>query len=953
MSSERWRAVERIYHEAQEHAPHERAAFLVSACGGDAALLKDVRSLLDQPSMAGFLEQPAIHVAASLVGASQTAALSGRRIGPYVLQEVIGRGGMGEVYRAHDTGLQRDVAIKVLAPAFMANPERLARLQREARLLAALNHHHIGAIHGLEESGGIRALVLELIAGETLADRLARGPLPPPEALAVARQIADALEAAHDKGIVHRDLKPGNVKVTPDGVVKVLDFGLAKSDSSDGEAADSPLITSAGTEMGVVLGTAAYMSPEQARGQVVDKRTDVWAFGCVLYELLTGRQAFAEATISDTIAAIIHRDPDWAALPPGLPPGVIALLHRCLEKDVRRRKREIGDARIEIDDALAGRDSAAAPALDREPRRTKRSAVLPWAVAGAATIAMAAAVAVQLWPRWQNPLDNAQFIQLTNFPGAEENAAISPDGRWVAFLSDRTGTFHAWLTQVGPGDFTDLTPQDDDQRLNRAANPDLGFTGDGLQIWLGGSPARTRRLQLLSLTGGARRPYLAEKAGSVAWSPDGRRIVYNTNEAGDPLIVADPVGAGATQILVSDSGWHNHGPIWSSDGSWIYYVHGHPDIDMDVWRTRPQAGSHPEELTRHQTVSSLTALDTNTLLYTSRAEDGSGPWLWALDVARHASHRVSWGLEQYTSISASADGRTLAASLARPRATLFAVPILDRMAVAGDVRPFGPPGVRALAPRVRGQVLFYLSAMGTGDGLWRMKDGQSTEVWHGAEGALLEPAAISRDGLHAAVVLRKNGRRTLTLLDVGGGDVHSLAESIEARGTADWSPDGQWIVIAGEQTKDDARSAGLFKIPIAGAGAPIKLVSGNVSDPVWEGDLIVFGGADVGGLSPLKGVRASGDAVTLPAVVMNSVTGHHRFLPDGSGIVYVRGPLRAPEFWLFDLRTMATRQLTRVSDASLGDIRMFDVLSTSDGLQIVFDRLAENSDIVLIKRPPM
>ena len=280
--------------------------------------------------------------------------LSGRRLGAYQVQVRIGVGGMGEVYSARDTRLGRDVALKILPRLFTSDPERLARFEREARVLASLNHPHIGAIYGLEEADGVRALVLELVDGETLGDRIARGPIPLKEALTIAGQIADALDAAHEKGIVHRDLKPANIKITPAGVVKVLDFGLAKAVSGDAASPDltqSPTVTVGGTREGVILGTPAYMSPEQARGQTVDKRTDIWAFGCVLYEMLTGRAAFARNTMTDTLAAIVEGDPEWGALPKGTPVAVRRVLNRCLEKDPKRRLRAIADARLEIDEA--------------------------------------------------------------------------------------------------------------------------------------------------------------------------------------------------------------------------------------------------------------------------------------------------------------------------------------------------------------------------------------------------------------------------------------------------------------------------------------------------------------------------------------------------------------------------------------------------------------------------
>ena len=279
---------------------------------------------------------------------------SGMKFGPYEILSPLGAGGMGEVYRARDGKLNRDVAIKVLPEAVAEDAERLARFQREAQVLASLNHPHIAAIYGLEKTGNVEALVLELVEGETLAERIAAGPMPIDEALAIARQIADALEGAHEKGIVHRDLKPANVKVTPEGKVKVLDFGLAKALTGDRSSPDqthSPTLTAAATSAGVVIGTAAYMSPEQARGKSVDKRADIWAFGAVLYEMLSGRKAFEGETVSDTLAAVLMRDVDWSALPAETPVSVRRVLRRCLDRDIRTRFRDIADARVEMDEA--------------------------------------------------------------------------------------------------------------------------------------------------------------------------------------------------------------------------------------------------------------------------------------------------------------------------------------------------------------------------------------------------------------------------------------------------------------------------------------------------------------------------------------------------------------------------------------------------------------------------
>ena len=313
----------------------------------------------------------------------------GTRLGPYEITGQIGAGGMGEVYRATDTNLKRTVAIKVLPEAVATDGERLARFQREAEVLARLNHPNIAAIYGLEKSDGTAALVMELVEGPTLADRIAQGPIPLDEALPIAKQIAEALEAAHEQGIIHRDLKPANVKVRPDGMVKVLDFGLAKAlepvSAGSTDATTSPTITSPAmmTRIGVILGTAAYMSPEQAKGRAADKRSDVWAFGCVLFEMVTGRRAFEGEDISDTLAAVLRGEPEWTALPANVSPALVALLRGCLDKDRRRRVADLSTARFIID-----REGEAVTAVAVSPAsQIRRAASILVAVAAAAGIA--------------------------------------------------------------------------------------------------------------------------------------------------------------------------------------------------------------------------------------------------------------------------------------------------------------------------------------------------------------------------------------------------------------------------------------------------------------------------------------------------------------------------------------------------------------------------------------
>jgi serine/threonine-protein kinase len=359
-------------------------------------------------------------------------SLVGRRLGGYDVVARMGAGGMGEVYRAHDTKLKRDVALKILPAHVSQDIERVARFEREARVLASLNHPHIAAIHGVEETVGVRALVLELVEGPTLADRLAQGALSVKEALSTARQIAEALDAAHEKDIVHRDLKPANIKLTPDGTVKVLDFGIAKMRAPEEARADAPTMTTVGTRAGMLLGTVAYMSPEQARGQAVDKRTDIWAFGCVLFEMLTGQAAFAGQTVSDMVARIIEREPDWSRLPSTTPANVRHLLRRCLEKDPKQRLRDIGDARIDLDER-----SGIVPELPRIGWLGSRRAIALWAAIGVAvTAAVAGTIGWVLKPTSTPVISRFSHVLDQDLPFTEASrslAAIAPDGSAVVY----------------------------------------------------------------------------------------------------------------------------------------------------------------------------------------------------------------------------------------------------------------------------------------------------------------------------------------------------------------------------------------------------------------------------------------------------------------------------------------------------------------------------------------
>ena len=490
----------------------------------------------------------------------------GTRLGPYEIIGSIGSGGMGEVYRARDTKLNRYVAIKVLPDLLARDPGRLQRLQREAQLLASLNHPHIATIHGLEESGGTCAVVMELVEGDDLKQRIARGSMPLAEALAVARQIADALEAAHAQGIVHRDLKPANIKLRADGAVKVLDFGLAKAmepSSSSSAVDESPTITSpvAMTEPGVLLGTAAYMSPEQARGKAVDKRADIWAFGCVLYELLAGRSVFRGETVSDTIASVLEREPAWGVLPAETPPGVRRLLQRCLQKDPKRRLHDIADARIEIEDAQSGlREDGpiATPRVGSRSRRVWMSAV--------ALVALIVAGSVG-WLVHSAPAAPETRLEINTAPTSDASFAISPDGRTVAFVVRFGGKGQLWLRSLDSSSPRALAGTDG------ATRPFWSPDGRSIGFFAGVS------LKRVDVDGGSVQKLTSNSAVPIGgtWNRDGT-ILFSDNPGGSILRISARGGdvTPVTKLEVTQRG--HYAPLFLPDGRhFLFYVGGSPE----------------------------------------------------------------------------------------------------------------------------------------------------------------------------------------------------------------------------------------------------------------------------------------------------------------------------------------------------------------------------------------
>ena len=615
----------------------------------------------------------------------------GERLGSFQIIASIGAGGMGQVFKARDTQLDRDVALKVLPDAFAADPERLHRFEREAKALAALNHPNIAQVYGIVPGGGGRApaIAMELVDGHSL-DEL-KGALPVDDVLPLARQIAAALEAAHDSGIVHRDLKPGNIKIKPDGAVKVLDFGLAKAidpGATGGDPSSSPTITSPMTGLGTILGTAAYMSPEQARGRAVDRRADIWAFGVVLFELLTGARLFPGDTVSDTIASVLRQDIPWDRLPPMTPPRLTRLLRHCLERDPKNRLKDAGDARIEIDDLIAGRgaDEAAAPApvapvvTPRRPLATER---LGWVA-----VALCCG-AFGWWLASSGPAPDraawAQFTQLTDDSSRETMPAISPDGDSIAYATDASGSWDVVVRRIGGRTATKV-----------AADPDRdeggpAFAPDGQTIAFHEADA-DGGIFIVGATGESERR-LTETGFHPAWSPDGKSIAFCLERVVDPrsrtltsaLTVID-VASGVQRVVAKGDAVQ---PAWSPSGRQLAYW-GQVGGNRDIY-TIPAAGGEPVKLTDDPALDwSVTWAPDGQHLYFA-SDRGGAMNLWRLPIdetsgrARGPAEPVTTGVQAAAAMpSFSSDGRRLVFSSTLEPVSPVAVPFDPRTGRTGE-----------------------------------------------------------------------------------------------------------------------------------------------------------------------------------------------------------------------------------------------------------------------------
>ena len=764
----------------------------------------------------------------------------GQTISHYRILEKLGGGGMGVVYEAEDLKLGRDVAIKVLPSNFVNDPERLSRFQREARMLAALNHPNIATIYGLEQSGGVTCLVMELVPGETLAERVKAGPLPIEEALKIAVQIAEALEAAHEKSIIHRDLKPANVKLTPEDKVKVLDFGLAKAFAGDGandDPSNSPTLSAAATMQGTILGTAAYMSPEQARGKSVDKRADIWAFGCVLYELLTGKQAFHGEDVTDILAAVVRAEPDWQALPAATPPKVRNLLRRCLQKDRRQRFHDAADVRIEIEEALAAPQgvevTASAPAARswRERLAWPAAALALTSIAFAVGFVLRAPKAPEAMRFFVSPPDTWSLMgagTLTTGP-----ISVSPDGHRIVFLAaSADGKSMLWVRSLD-----------------------------------------TLSAQALAGTEGALRPF---------WSPDSRFVGFF---AGGKLKKIDV--SGGPPITLCDSP-EVLGGTWNSEGVIVF-----SPAQNSALQKVSAAGGVPTAATvlgqgegsGHRMPFFLP--DARHFLYrASKAGDRGGPvYLASLDSSERKlllnsdSSNVLYTqghllfLRETTLMAQPFDPRRLAL-------TGEAFPIAEQIQTQGNP----PAGVFSASEN---GVLAYQ----TGSSLEGFKltwfDRSGKQIGNLGDPAIYGDLELSPDGKRASVSISESGKgRNIWIYDVARGlrtrytfDAANDAPSI-------WSPDGSRIVFSSNRKGH----FDLYQNVSDGSGTEAPLLEDNLDKlpESWSPDgrfiLFMTNGGSTG--TALFVLPLTGDRKPVPFLKTQFNELYGQFSPDGRWVVY-------------------------------------------------------------------
>ena len=792
---------------------------------------------------------------------------AGQRLGPYEIVGALGAGGMGEVYCATDTRLNRQVALKILPDVFSSDPDRLARFRREAQVLASLNHPNIAAIYGFEDSP--HALVMELVEGEDLSKRISRGAIAPEEALPVARQIADALEAAHEKGIIHRDLKPANIKIRNDGTVKVLDFGLARAmdppDVSGVDAMNSPTLTVRATQMGVIIGTAAYMAPEQAKGRAVDKRADIWAFGVVLYEMLTGRQLFDAEDISETLAAVLTREISLTTLSADVPVAVRALLRDCLIRDPKQRLRDIGDARRRIEQILAGApDDMAAPAAPVVAAAGGWKRVLPWTLAALTTAALVAVLV--LWSPWTGtPAASPRRLLVSIGADASliltsgPSAILSPDGTTLAFAAQQNGGASRLLVRTLDQLEAIALPGTDG-----AANPFFSPDGQWIGFFAEGS------LKKVSVKGGAPLTVCAANSGRGGTWADDDTIFFSPNGGENTTIRRVPAAGGTPTVFgaLSDGATTQRWPQALPDGAGVLYAESPSIFTFDSANliVRPLDGGPPKVIVRGSSFGRYLAGQSGT-----RAQRGNDGFLVYV--------------QQGTLFGARFD-------LSRLEVVGQAAPVLQGMTTSpgsgGAQLAFSEDGLLAYVP---GAAITRAAPID-----WTTREGKTSALR--ATSAIWQNPMFSPDGQKLVMDIDDGKQRDIWVYEWARDTLTQLTFDPNQDWDPTWTPDGRRIAFTSDRAKRGVFN--LYSVNADGTGETTRLTDSPASQypTSWHpgGRLLAYFQAGAAGPSsrtdlmmlPMEGEPGRGPTVGTPSIFLGTPARETlaQFSPDGRWVAY-------------------------------------------------------------------
>ena len=860
MDPDRWQKIEQIYNAAIELEPDRREAWLAEACAGDESLRKEVEALLQSNSEDGcFMKEPAMQFAARALAEDQGKAhidsLIGQSVAHYRIVKKIGEGGMGVVYRAEDTRLDRHVAIKSLSDIFPADPSRLVRFEREAKILATLNHANIASVYGLEESEWKRFLVLELVEGKTLAERLKKGRIPLDETLEICHQIAAGLEAAHEKGIIHRDLKPSNIKRTPEGKVKILDFGLAKALESQGAGGQGSGAgpTDNSTETGAILGTAAYMSPEQAKGRPVDKRADVWAFGCILFECLTGKRAFPGETMSETLAAVIKEEPAWDSLPRGTPEKVRDLLKRCLRKDPEHRLRDIGDAQLEIEESRS-------PALTPDSRSVPHHRRII-AAAGIAVVSIILIVTGWLFLSRSRLAKEAPLtiVPLITYPGTTGSPTFSPDGNDIAFSwnGEKQDNTDIYRKMIGRGQTLRLTSNPapdsgpawspDGRQIAFLRDVDRGRYGIFLLPALGGSEQKVAEISAHSSLSMLGAPCL-----SLAWSPDSRWLVTTDRNSPEQPSSSQPGAnpAYGLHLLSVETGEKrgltspppeigDQGASFAPDGRTLAFVRILDFNRSEIYRLfltdemRPKGEPERLEYINQSVRGVVWTRDGKDVLYSSGNYFSGERFIRRIRLSEPKSGGVyrtiqeSFG-EGAGSLAISTNGSRLAYSRSTRDSDIYRyeLPGKDGRLKAPEkfITSRRMEGAADYSPD--GQSIAFHSTRSGSEEIWICNaDGSNQRQLTSMNGPQTSNARWSPDGKTIVFDSRKEGSADLYLINPDGSSQRRLTSDPGYEGHASWSRNGKWIYFCSNRTGQRET----YKMPAGGGPAVQVTKNGGAS----------------------------------------------------------------------------------------------------------------------------